>query len=100
MASKQQKRWIEGRSSRLSSAGPPVCSQYSSAMSEGQIGGCRIRRSDCFAPSVTVVETSDAWKTDNSRTRRGPRFHGATDRCIADRGMDSLRVVVIDVISE
>jgi hypothetical protein len=43
-----------------------------------------------------VVEASDAWKTDNSRTRRGPRLHGSTDRCISNRGMDSLRVVVID----
>ena len=47
-----------------------------------------------------MVETSDAWRADNSRARRGPEFHGSTDRCISNRGMDSLRGVVIDVFAE
>jgi hypothetical protein len=42
-----------------------------------------------------VVKATDSRQTDNSRTRSGPRFHGATDRCIANRGVDSLRVVVV-----
>ena len=55
---------------------------------------------DASHQAVTVVETPDARKTDDSRTRRGPGFHGSTDRCISNRGMDSLRVVVIDVFAE
>jgi hypothetical protein len=47
-----------------------------------------------------VVETSDTRESDDFRTFRRPRFDGPTDRCISNRGMDSLVVVVVDVLAE
>jgi hypothetical protein len=47
-----------------------------------------------------MVKAADARISEDLGSIGEPRFHGSADRCIADRGMDSLRVVIVDVLTE
>ena len=56
--------------------------------------------SGCFPPAILVVKTSDTQQSNHRGAIRRAGFDGPTDRRIADRGMNSLIVVVVDIFPE
>jgi hypothetical protein len=58
----------------------------------------RLRWSRGFAPDIPMVKSSDARKAADPGAIRGPGIDGSPGRRITKRGMDALRVVVLDVL--
>jgi hypothetical protein len=56
--------------------------------------------SGCFPPAILVVKTSDTRQSNHRGAIGRAGFDGPTDRRIADRGMNSLIVVVVDIFPE
>jgi hypothetical protein len=57
-------------------------------------------RSSGFAPGIPMVKTANARDPHDFGVFRRSRFYRSTYWCIADRSVDSLVVVVVDVLPE
>ena len=53
-----------------------------------------------LSPRVSVVQTSHAGQADHLGSLRGPFLDGTAVGSVADRGVDALGVVVVDVFPE
>jgi len=78
----------------------PVCSQYSSAPSDALADAEKPCRSGGFAPTIAVVEAADTRYSDELGVLRRSWLHSPTDRCVGNRGVDTFRVVAVDVLAE
>src|SRR4030095_10107399 len=75
-------------SSARSGSLAPVCSQNSSASSSS------------VAPCISTVKTAHAREPDHLGSARRLSFGRSACRCVGNRGMDALGVVVLDVLKE
>jgi hypothetical protein len=60
----------------------------------------RARPSSCFAPAIPVMKPADARQSDDLGAGRRTGIQGSADRSVLKRSVDTLRVVVADVLAE